>query len=54
MKKATLVVLVLAIIAVLLAIWSPWLWQSVATAVFLFLLAAGIHGNTDGRGISGE
>lgn len=54
MKYVTLFILVLAVVAVLLAIWTPFLWQALITAVFLFLLAAGIHGNTGGRGLSGQ
>lgn len=46
MKNVTWALVVLAIIAVLLAIWSPWLWQSLLTAGFLFLVAAGVYGNT--------
>lgn len=46
MKNITWALVVLAVIAVLLAIWSPWLWQSLLTAVVLFLVAAGVHGNT--------
>ena len=46
MSKITWVFVVLAIIAVLLAIWSPWLWQSLVSAVFLFIVAAGIHGSS--------
>lgn len=49
MKNLTWALVVLAVIALLLAIWSPWLWQSLLTAVALFVVAAGVYGNTIGK-----
>ena len=46
MKVLTGVLVVLAIIALLLAIWSPWLWQSLLTGMLLLIVAAGVHGNS--------
>ena len=46
MKIFTWVLVVLAIIALLLAIWSPWLWQSLLTGVLLLIVAAGVHGSS--------
>lgn len=49
MKNLVWVLVVLAIISLLLAIWSPWLWQSLLTGVLLLLVAAGVHGNSISR-----
>ena len=49
MKVLTWVLVVLAIIALLLAIWSPWLWQSLLTGGLLLFVAAGVHGNSQPR-----
>lgn len=49
MKVFTWVLVVLAIIALLLAIWSPWLWQSLLTGGLLLFVAAGVHGNSQPR-----
>lgn len=46
MKVFTWVLVVLAIIALLLAIWSPWLWQSLLPGVLLLFVAAAVHGST--------
>ena len=46
MKVFTWVLVVLAIIALLLAIWSPWLWQSLLTGALLLFVAAAVHGST--------
>lgn len=50
MKIFTWVLVVLAIISLLLAIWSPWLRQSLLTGVLLLLVADAIHGNSSSRG----
>ena len=49
MKVFTWVLVVLAIIALLLAIWSPWLWQSLLTGLLLLFVAAAVHGNSQLR-----
>lgn len=46
MKIFTWILVILGIIALLLAIWSPWLWQSILTGVLLLLVAAAVHGNS--------
>lgn len=46
MKNLVYVLVALGIIAILLAIWTPFLWQSIATGLLLFFVAAGIHGNS--------
>lgn len=46
MKTFTWILVILGIIALLLAIWSPWLWQSILTGVLLLFVAAAVHGST--------
>ena len=46
MKIFTWVLVILGIIALLLAIWGPWLWQSILTGVLLLLVAAAAQGNS--------
>lgn len=44
MRLASTLCLATASVCALAAIWSPWHWQSAATAVLLVLIAAGIGG----------
>lgn len=46
MKIFAWVLVVLAIIALLLAIWSPWLWQFLLTGALLLFVAAGVYGSS--------
>ena len=46
MKIFAWVLVVLAIIALLLAIWTPWLWQFLLTGALLLFVAAGVYGST--------
>lgn len=47
MKLASTLCLAAASIAALAAIWSPWHWQSAATAVLLVLIGAGLGGRKE-------
>lgn len=44
MKLASTLCLAAASVCALAAIWSPWHWQSAATAVLLVLIGAGLAG----------
>ncbi|WP_152353304.1 hypothetical protein [Brachybacterium subflavum] len=44
MKLVSTLCLAAASVCALAAIWSPWHWQSAATAVLLILIAAGLAG----------
>lgn len=53
MKILVWTLVALATALVLVAILSPWLWKPLIAGIFLYLVAAGVHGNTGGRGVSG-
>lgn len=46
MKIFAWVLVVLAIIALFLAIWTPWLWQFLLTGALLLFVSAGVYGST--------
>lgn len=39
--------MLLSVGAILLAIWSPWIWQSLITAAILFIVGAAMFGWQD-------
>lgn len=39
--------MILSVGAILLAVWSPWIWQSLITAAILFFAGAAIFGWQD-------
>lgn len=49
MKYLQLVLAALAVIALFAAIWSPFLWQCIATALILFLVSAAIPTGTSDK-----